>query len=193
MKYFTRIVVLCFLMLGVGLSPTWAEMDIGTLKKGVVKITSKFSNTQKVGTGFIAAKSKKHLYIVTASHVVEGEAEAPHSIQVTFFTDQEEMFTAKIVKKEGGDPRGLALLKIGGEVPDDVQILSWDSTTSVSGGEEIHLIGFPRIGGNAWAVTKGTLSGFDGPVLKFSGAVAEGNSGGPVLYQGRVIGVVMEV
>jgi len=78
-------------------------------------------------------------------------------------------------------------------VPDDVQILSWDATTSVSGGEEIHLIGFPRIGGNAWAVTKGTLSGFDGPVLKFSGAVAEGNSGGPVLYQGRVIGVVMEV
>ncbi|MGV7229861.1 MAG: PEGA domain-containing protein, partial [Nitrospirales bacterium] len=46
---------------------------------------------------------------------------------------------------------------------------------------------------NAWAVTKGTLSGLDGPVLKFSGAVAEGNSGGPVLYQGRVIGVVMEV
>jgi len=74
-----------------------------------------------------------------------------------------------------------------------VQILSWDATTSVSGGEEIHLIGFPRVGGNAWAVTKGTLSGFDGPVLKFSGAVAEGNSGGPVLYQGRVIGVVMEV
>jgi hypothetical protein len=32
----------------------------------------------------------------------------------------------------------------------------------------------------------------DGSVLKFSGGVAEGNSGGPLLYQGKVIGVVME-
>jgi len=180
-------------MLGVGLSSTWAQLDIGTLKKGVVKITTEFSNSRKIGTGFIGAQGKKHLYIVTASHVVEGETEVPHAIQVTFFTHQEETFAAKIVKKEGGDPQGLALLKVKGDLPDDVQILSWDATTSVSGGEEIHLIGFPRIGGNAWAVTKGTLSGFDGPVLKFSGAVAEGNSGGPVLYQGRVIGVVMEV
>jgi hypothetical protein len=146
-----------------------------------------------VGTGFIAAKGKKHLFIVTASHVVEGEVEVPLSIQVTFFTQQEEVFQAKIVKKEGGDPRGLALLKVGGDVPDDVQVLSWDATTQVMGGEEIHLIGFPRVGGNDWAVTKGTLSGLDGSVLKFSGAVAEGNSGGPVLFQGRVIGVVMEV
>ncbi len=166
---------------------------MASLKKGVVKITAEFSNSRKIGTGFIAAKSKKHLYIVTASHVVEAEAEVPHAIQVTFFTHQEETFAAKIVKKEGGDPRGLALLKVNDDLPDDVQILSWDATTQVSGGEEIHLIGFPRVGGNPWAVTKGTLSGFDGPVLKFSGAVAEGNSGGPVLYQGRVIGVVMEV
>lgn len=193
MKFLPQIFVSWLLLVGVGLSSTWAEMDIGTLKKGVVKITTEFSNTRKVGTGFIAAQGKKHLYIVTASHVVEGETEVPHAIQVTFFTHQEEAFAAKIVKKEGGDPRGLALLKVKGDLPDDVQILSWDATTSVSGGEEIHLIGFPRVGGNAWAVTKGTLSGFDGPVLKFSGAVAEGNSGGPVLYQGRVIGVVMEV
>ena len=193
MTLFFQIILTCLFLVEVGLSSAWAQVDVGTLKKGVVKVTVKFSNKQKVGTGFIAAKSKKHLYIVTASHVVEGEAEAPHSIQVTFFTNQEEMFTAKIVKKEGGDPRGLALLKVKGDLPDDVQILSWDATTSVSGGEEIHLIGFPQVGGNAWAVTKGTLSGFDGPVLKFSGAVAEGNSGGPVLYQGLVIGVVMEV
>ena len=42
-------------------------------------------------------------------------------------------------------------------------------------------------------MTKGILSGLDGPVLKFSGSVAEGNSGGPLLFEGKVIGVVMEV
>jgi hypothetical protein len=87
----------------------------------------------------------------------------------------------------------LALLKVGGDVPDDVQILEWDINSRLQGGEEVHLIGFPRIGGNAWAVTKGTLSGFDGPILKFSGPVEEGNSGGPLFYEGKVIGVVLEV
>lgn len=192
MNLFAQIIVSWLLVVGVGLPSAWAQVDLGTLKKGVVKITTEFSNTRKIGTGFISGKSKKHLFIVTASHVVEGEAEAPHSIQVTFYTHQEETFPAKIVKKEGGDPRGLALLKVGGDVPDDVQVLSWDATTKVVGGEEVHLIGFPRVGGNDWAVTKATLSGLDGSVLKFSGGVAEGNSGGPLLYQGKVIGVVTE-
>jgi hypothetical protein len=192
MTLFFRIILACLFLVQAGLSSALAQVDVGTLKKGVVKITAKFSNTRKTGTGFISAKSKKHMYIVTASHVVEGETEAPHAIQVTFYTHQEEAFEAKIVKKEGGDPRGLALLKVGGDVPDDVQVLSWDATTKVVGGEEVHLIGFPRVGGNDWAVTKATLSGLDGSVLKFSGGVAEGNSGGPLLYQGKVIGVVTE-
>ena len=122
MTFFARLIVLWLLMVGVGLPSAWAQVDVGTLKKGVVKITAEFSNARKIGTGFISAKSKKHLFVVTASHVVEGEAEAPHSIQVTFYTHQEESFPAKIVKKEGGDPRGLALLKVGGDVPDDVQV-----------------------------------------------------------------------
>ncbi len=193
MKQVIHLVLVGILLLGLGLTPTWAKTNIGTLKKGVVKISSEFSTGRKVGTGFITGRSKKHIFIVTASHVVEGESEAPKSIQATFFSHQEESLLAKIVKKEGGDPRGLALLKVGGDLPEDIEVLLWDIETQVKGGEEIHLIGFPRVGGNSWAVTKGTLSGFDGSVLKFSGAVAEGNSGGPVLYQGRVIGVVMEV
>jgi hypothetical protein len=192
MTVLVQILVPCFLMVGIGLSPAWAEMDIGTLKKGVVKITTEFANGRKVGTGFISARSKKYLFIVTASHVVEGETEAPKAIKVTFFTQQEETVTAKIVKKEGGDSKGLALLKVKGDLPDGVQILSWDTTTQVKGGEEIYLIGFPLMGSNDWAVTKGALSGLDGTVLNFSGAVSEGNSGGPIFYQGRVIGVVME-
>ena len=171
----------------------WAQSDLESLKKGVVKVTAQFSKSRKVGTGFIAGQGQKYLYVVTASHVVEQEMEVPEAIMVTFFTGQEEPLPARVVKKEGGDPRGLALLKVGGAVPEDIQILEWDNQSQLQGGEEVLLIGFPRIGGNAWAVTKGTLSGFDGPVLKFSGAVEEGNSGGPLLYQGKVIGVVMEV
>jgi hypothetical protein len=174
-------------------SMTVAQSDMSILKKGVVKVTAQFSNTQKSGTGFIVGKGKKHLFIVTASHVIEGESEIPRSIHVTFFTRQEEPMVAEVINKEGGDPRGLALMKIGGDFPEDVEILEWDTQSRFHGGEEVHVIGFPQVGGNAWAVTKGTLSGFDGPILKFSGAVEEGNSGGPLLYQGKVIGVIVEI
>ena len=60
----------------------------------------------------------------------------PQSITVTFFTNQEEPLVAQVVKKEGGDPRGLALLKVGGDIPDDVEILEWDTQSQLHGGEE---------------------------------------------------------
>ena len=100
MTLFFRIILACLFLVEAGLSSALAQVDLGTLKKGVVKITTEFSNTRKTGTGFISAKSKKYLFIVTASHVVEGEAEAPHSIQLTFYTHQEEAFEAKIQVKE---------------------------------------------------------------------------------------------
>ncbi len=188
MTFLVQIFLFCLLMVGVGLSSGEAKIDVGTLKKGVVKITAASSNDREIGTGFIAAQGKKHLFIVTASHVVEGKT----LIQVTFFSHQEEMFPATVVKMEGGDQRGLALLKVKGDLAEDVQILSWDTTTQIMGGEEVYLIGFPRVGGNDWAVTKGMLANVSGSVLKFTGTVAEGNSGGPLLYEGKVIGVVME-
>jgi hypothetical protein len=174
-------------------APVWSDMDMGTLKKGVVKVSAQYSNSQKFGTGFIVGNGTKHLFLVTASHVVEGESEIPQSIKVTFFTHQEEPLVAEVINKEGGDPRGLALLKVGGDFPDDVEILEWDTQTRFHGGEEVHVIEFPQVGGNPWAVTRGILSGFDGPILKFSGAVEEGNSGGPLLYQGKIIGVIVEI
>ncbi|HNP30724.1 MAG: SUMF1/EgtB/PvdO family nonheme iron enzyme [Nitrospira sp.] len=186
---------LVFFLVGmvVVVSPVWSEVSINTLKKGVVKVTAQFTQGRKVGTGFIVGQSQKNLFVVTASHVVEGEVEPPQSITLTFFTRQEDSLVAQVVKKEGGDSRGLALLKVGGDIPQDVEILEWDSKTRFQGGEEFQLIGFPRISGIPWTVTKGIISGFEGQILKFSGAVEEGNSGGPLLYQGKVIGVAMEV
>lgn len=193
MKICIRILLVFWLVMGLWPSSLWAQGDVESLKKGVVKITAQFANRQKIGTGFVAGQGKKHVFIVTASHVIEGEAEVPQSISVTFFSHQEEPLVAEVINKEGGDPRGLALLKVGGDLPDDVQILEWDTQSQLHGGEDVRVIGFPQVGGNPWAVTRGTLSGFDGPILKFSGAVEEGNSGGPLLYQGKVIGVIVEI
>jgi TPR repeat protein len=57
-------------------------------------------------------------------------------------------------------------------------------------GDEVTTIGFPRIGG-AWLMSRADLAGRDGADLILSGgAIDEGNSGGPVIKGGKVIGVV---
>ncbi|MCA9453453.1 MAG: hypothetical protein KC584_12630, partial [Nitrospira sp.] len=62
--------LICFLVFLVfPTAPAWADVDIDMLKKGVVKVTAEFGNRQKVGTGFVAGQGKKHVFIVTASHV----------------------------------------------------------------------------------------------------------------------------
>ena len=66
--------------------------DIDDLKKGVVKITAHVEGQQpKVGTGFIVRLEKDAAYIVTASHVIEGDPKP----QITFFLQPQQPFTAQ--------------------------------------------------------------------------------------------------
>lgn len=195
------LLVFFFLILGIPSLCSAQQSPMSLLKKGVVKITAQSKTQKQTGTGFVVARGKKHIYVVTAYHVIsfqEGEHEDDRlradSIQVTFFTHQEEALKAKVVRaeQEQGN-RGLALLKVGGDLPEGIQVLEWNSMIRLQGGEKVDLIGFPRIGGNDWFVSTGTIAGFDGGILNFTGAVEEGNSGGPIFYQGKVVGVVVEV
>ena len=69
--------------------------------------------------------------------------------------------------------------------------LALDHTTKVAGGEAVTFIGFPRAL-PPWTVSTGSLSGLKGPTLAFQALVEEGHSGGPLLLNGQVIGVVSE-
>ena len=51
--------------------------NIENAKKAVVKITSQAEGENRVGTGFIAKLDENTAYIVTASHVIEGEQQTP--------------------------------------------------------------------------------------------------------------------
>lgn len=163
---------------------------IEELKKGVVKITARSEGQQlKVGTGFIVRLEKDAAYIVTASHVVEGDPQP----KVVFRGKESKSFPAQVKGMKGGDPRGVAVLVVLRDLPDDLQAFPVSSDFETNGGEAITVIGFPRTPAVPWAVTPGVVTGQDGEYLVFSGAAAEGNSGGPVLLNGKVIGVVTEV
>jgi hypothetical protein len=112
---------------------------------------------------------------------------------VFFYAAPHRAYRARVLGLEGGNPAGLAALLVEGKIPSDLLALHLDQTAAVSGGEPITLIGFPRAEGSLWTVTTGTLSGRRGSALSFSGTADEGNSGGPVLFQGKVVGIVTEV
>ncbi len=156
-------------------------------ESAVVRITAKEGDRSKAGTGFIVQLTPELAYIVTASHVIEGDAEP----QVEFFTRRDQPATASIKAAEVGDPKGLALLVVSGRqaIAPNLSVLALDADTPLKGGDEVTAIGFPRMGGD-WAVSKGHLSARQGRELIFAMPVGEGNSGGPLLLNGKAVALV---
>ena len=172
--------IILILALFVFLSSASAQ-EIENIKKGVVKVKT----ASQVGTGFIVRLAKDAVFIITASHVVEGERD----IKVEFFTSRGRLIPAEVIDMEGGDEQGLATLTIQGEIPSDLVVLRFNPLNPVRAGDPVTTIGFPGKGG-PWAVTKGEIVGRKGKTIIFSGAIDKGNSGGPLLKEGQVIGVV---
>jgi Protein of unknown function (DUF1566)/Trypsin-like peptidase domain len=169
-------------------TPSLAQ-EIEILQKGVVKIrATPPEKSAQTGTGFIVRRGADVVYIVTASHVVEGD----NNPEVEFFTQRGRLMRAKALQQEGGDQQGLAALAVQGNIPADVVVLKMNSGGLLRAGDPVTMIGFPAAGG-PWAVTKGEIVGRKAKSIVFSGAIEQGNSGGPLIHEGQVIGVVTSV
>jgi len=162
--------------------------DVQGLKDGVVKITAHVNGQSKVGTGVVIRQEADAVFIATASHVIEGDPKP----NVQFYSQPSRLVSATVVGMEGGDPRGLAVLVVREDLPDTLRVLPLNSNLNIESGEPLTVIGFPRRAGAPWAVTEGELVGRKGSDLVFSGVIDEGNSGGPLLKDHQVIGIVTE-
>lgn len=183
--YFISVCLLTLLSAG----PLRAQ-DVNELKKGVVKITANPpGESRRSGTGFIVRVEKGAAYIVTAAHVVEGDPRPT----VAFFPEANRFLEARMLGAEGGDPNGLAALVVEKDVPDTVQALCVQQDQKVGEGASVTAIGFPGAAATPWMVTRGTLSGRRGSMLTFAGIIDSGNSGGPLLMEDRVVGVISAV
>ena len=89
----------CALILLAALFPhaLWAQ-DIAQVKKGVVKITAQVEGKNKVGSGVVVKLDEDHVYLVTASHVIEGD---PHP-NVFFYAAPHRPYRARVLGLEGG-------------------------------------------------------------------------------------------
>ena len=163
--------------------------ELEDLKKGVVKITATAAGQQRVGTGFIVRIEDETAYLVTASHVVEGA-----TLTINFFTNPDKDYAGTTRNMQGGNPKGLAVIRVQGPLPEGIRSLGLASNFAVKGGESATVIGFRRSPSIQWGVLQGILTGQTGGDLIVSGAVAnEGNSGGPILVNEKVVGVMTEV
>ncbi|GKS57480.1 hypothetical protein YTPLAS18_10070 [Nitrospira sp.] len=172
------------------LSPTVVPaQDIQRLQAGVVKIVARPPGEQpRTGTGFIVRLQEGSVYIITSAHVVGNDPQP----RLEFFTRRNVAVPADRVRDvEESDPlRGLALVMVGGDkVPEGVTALPLAPATEITVGEDTLVIGFPA-GAGPWNVTKGTISSRQGRNLYFSPPVNEGNSGGPIIQKGKVVGLV---
>lgn len=142
----------------------------------------------KIGTGFIVRLEKDLVYIMTAAHVVSGDAQP----RVQFFPQVDVSVQATVRHSEGDDAvTGLALLVVRGKnnLPSGLTVLTLASTSSLTGNEEILVIGHPR-GAGDWAILKGGIASRQGRYITVDANIDEGNSGGPIIHSGEVVGLV---
>lgn len=158
------------------------------LLEAVVKITSKAPDRpQRTGTGFIVRVDRDLVYIATASHVIEGDPKP----QVAFYHDKRKPLAADIGALEGGDPKGLAYLIVRDwTIAGRVKALNWSAERpGLSRGDDVVVIGFGQ-GQGEWGVIRGSVASIAGSDIRIDGRIEAGNSGGPIIKDGNVAGMV---
>ncbi|GJL62421.1 MAG: hypothetical protein NPIRA04_10750 [Nitrospirales bacterium] len=162
--------------------------DLELLNRGIVKIQAQGDHPSVMGTGVIVRIHKSKAFIFTASHVVEGRKD----IKVSFFSEPYQTYPAEVLKIEADDRKGLGLIVVRGELPQDIRALEVSSSGSLAAGEDLWIIGHPLNSNAFWVPRKVQYSIPQGRLLIVSGQIEEGNSGGPLLKNNKVIGLIVE-
>ena len=160
-------------------SPQGAEV-----KPGVVKIVVT-APAAKTGAGIVVRRDGDEVYIVTAAHVVDGADKI--SVQ---FRGSGKSWAAEVRNIEGENvAQGLALLRVVGSLPADVRPLPLATDVTLTDEERVTIIGHQASTGD-WALIGGSVSNRKGRELVIQAPVQEQTSGGPVISNGRVVGLV---
>jgi hypothetical protein len=173
----------------VGCAPA---QELEALMAGVVRVVSQPPEAPpRTGTGFVIKVERDLAYIATASHVIKDDP-AP---QVEFFQRRNRLVKAEVVRQQYDDDKGLALLLVrgaGGNLPEGLPALAFGASNEVRVGQDLWVIGFGQ-GQGDWGLIRAAVASFDGADFKLDGRIEEGNSGGPVIRNGKVVGLVTSV
>ena len=170
------------------------------VKRSVVLITAKFSNSQRqgieVGTGVVIQRDANRTLILTNRHVIFDGNEQGENIQVEFFssppTGKVRMRrNAKLLKMTPTDKLDLAVLEITDKLPADIQPLSM--STTINPAMPIQIIGHDAKRGEdkSWSVQSGKINNQNQQLQISATQLKPGYSGSPVIdSKNRLIGIV---
>jgi len=171
------------------------------IKRSVVLITAKFSNSQRqgieIGTGVVIQRDANRTLILTNRHVIFDGNEQGENIQVEFFSSPPAgkvrmRRNAKLLKMTPTDELDLAVLEITDKLPADIQPLSM--STTINPAMSIQIIGHDAKRGEdkSWSVKSGKIIIVQNRKLEISETeLKPGYSGSPVIdSKNRLIGIV---
>lgn len=161
-----------------------ASPALGDPTTVAVRIEASRGGTARQGTGFIVARSPQDrtAHLVTAQHVVGGA----QVVQVFFSAAPFEPRTAEVLQMD--ELNDLALLRVDEAPPTDIAPIS---LANPDFGATLAVVGYPGRDQTP-RLLPATFSGLEGTQLVLQMPALEGNSGGPVFWQGAVVGVVKE-
>lgn len=171
--------LLLFLLFAVGLaadSDDAAHGELVSISADVGGFTS--------GSGIVISVKGDQIFVLTAGHVVGQQKD----VGVTLASDPFEVYPGVVERID--DSLDLALIRMEGEFP-DLKVMAFDPIVPEEG-QTLLAIGFPRRSKNP-RIVSGSSSGREGLRLVFDRSLAEGTSGGPVLHEGVVVGLVQEI
>ncbi|MFM5892762.1 MAG: tetratricopeptide repeat protein [Dolichospermum sp.] len=160
------------------------------VKRSVVRITAKFSNSERqgleVGTGVVIQRNANQTLILTSRHVIFDGNDQGKNIQVEFFSvppaNRVRMKrNAKLLKMTSTEDKlDLAVLEISGKLPEDIQPLSMSTTDPIM---PIQIIGHDAQRGEdkSWSVKSGKITVKNQELEISETELRPGYSGGPVI------------
>jgi len=159
-----------------GQAPVW--------QAGIARVIPRADLNRRPGTAFVVALRGGSAFLVTSAHVVAGDP----SPTIEFVADPENPVPATVRHLEASDERGLAILVVG-KPPTGVRATQESGPPGLAIGERVTVAGFPAPIDRFTAVDT-TIATVQGRDLLLSRETGEGFSGGPVLRDGAVVGLV---
>ena len=181
--------------------PSATDEPLAPILRSTARIIARVSEGSLIGTGWVVKRTGDTVWIVTNRHVISDERnnQLSDTIEVEFFSElpDERRPRYEAVIEHLTEPDDfeldLAVLRVAG-VPPDILPLEFQSGR-VQRLTRIYVIGHPYNVDAPWNAVSGEVTNFDreSPLLPLNVNIAEGNSGGPVINQDRlIIGMVVK-
>ncbi|WP_410246334.1 trypsin-like peptidase domain-containing protein, partial [Arthrospira sp. PCC 8006] len=183
--------------------PSLQEQPLFGLQRSTVLIIAQTTTGAKTGTGWVVHREGNSTYIITNRHVVSDEdfGKRPSSdIKIELYSHNEPehrlRFPARIRHiTSPNDLLDLAVLEVTG-LPDDIEPLRL-SNSAIPLDADVRIIGHP-VTGSSWTILRGYIAANTPEAnqlnLQIGGTnLAVGNSGGAVIYDNQVVGLVTKI